>query len=102
MVALDEVERQIVATVRQFVDRDVVPVASELEHANTYPEALIEQMKALGVYGLVVPARVRRARGLDGVLRGGDRGAGARLDEPGRGDGRAQRGGVAPRPVRDR
>jgi alkylation response protein AidB-like acyl-CoA dehydrogenase len=41
--------------VRQFADRDVLPVASELEHANTYPEALIEQMKALGVYGLVVP-----------------------------------------------
>jgi len=54
MAALDDVEQQIVATVRQFVDRDVVPVASELEHANAYPEALIEQMKALGVYGLVV------------------------------------------------
>jgi alkylation response protein AidB-like acyl-CoA dehydrogenase len=34
----------------------VRPVVRELEHANTYPEALIEQMKALGVYGLVVPA----------------------------------------------
>ncbi len=55
MVALDEVEREIVATVRQFVDRHVVRAASELEHADTYPEALIEQMKALGVYGLVVP-----------------------------------------------
>src|SRR5688500_4629703 len=54
-MAMDDDERQIVATVRQFVDREVVPVASELEHANAYPEALIEQMKALGVYGLVVP-----------------------------------------------
>ena len=52
---MDDDERQIVATVRQFVEREVVPVASELEHANTYPEALIEQMKQLGVYGLVVP-----------------------------------------------
>jgi alkylation response protein AidB-like acyl-CoA dehydrogenase len=34
----------------------VKPVVRELEHANTYPEALIEAMKALGVYGLVVPA----------------------------------------------
>src|SRR3954452_14934413 len=55
MAVLNEDEQQIVDTVRQFVDRDVVPVASELEHANAYPEALIEQMKALGVYGLVVP-----------------------------------------------
>jgi alkylation response protein AidB-like acyl-CoA dehydrogenase len=54
-MAMDDDERQIVATVRQFVEREVVPVASELEHANTYPEALIEQMKQLGVYGLVVP-----------------------------------------------
>ena len=55
MSTLDEDEQAIVATVRQFVDRDVVPVAGELEHADSYPEALIEQMKSLGVYGLVVP-----------------------------------------------
>jgi alkylation response protein AidB-like acyl-CoA dehydrogenase len=41
--------------VRQFVDREVLPVVDELEHGNVYPEALIEQMKELGVYGLVVP-----------------------------------------------
>src|SRR3954454_2014965 len=48
-------ERDIVRLVRDFVDEEVRPVARELEHANTYPEALIDQMKALGVYGLVVP-----------------------------------------------
>jgi len=48
-------ERAIVSTVRQFVDREVLPAATELEHGDTYPEALIEAMKALGVYGLVVP-----------------------------------------------
>ena len=48
-------ERAIVSTVRQFVDREVLPVVGDLEHADTYPEALIEGMKALGVYGLVVP-----------------------------------------------
>ena len=37
MTSMDDDERQIVATVRQFVDREVMPVASELEHANTYP-----------------------------------------------------------------
>lgn len=41
--------------VREFVDRQVRPVARELEHANTYPDQLIEQMKALGVFGLAIP-----------------------------------------------
>jgi hypothetical protein len=40
----DDDERAIVATVRDFVDRDVRPVAQELEHSNTYPEKLIDQM----------------------------------------------------------
>jgi alkylation response protein AidB-like acyl-CoA dehydrogenase len=48
-------ERAIVEVVREFVDHEVRPVVRELEHANTYPEKLIEQMKELGVYGLAVP-----------------------------------------------
>ncbi|MGY1729269.1 acyl-CoA dehydrogenase family protein [Geodermatophilus sp. SYSU D01062] len=48
-------ERDVVATVRAFVDREVRPVARELEHADTYPEALIERMKELGVFGLAIP-----------------------------------------------
>jgi len=53
---LSEEEQSIVDTVRDFVDRDVRPVVRELEHADTYPEALIEQMKRLGVYGFAIPA----------------------------------------------
>jgi len=52
---LDPVEREIVATVRAFVDKDVRPVARELEHADAYPGELIEQMKRMGVFGLAVP-----------------------------------------------
>ena len=48
-------ERAIVSTVRDFVDNEVRPVARDLEHANEYPTALIEQMKDLGVYGLAIP-----------------------------------------------
>jgi isovaleryl-CoA dehydrogenase len=55
MDELTEEERAIVGLVREFTDRDVRPVASELEHANTYPEKLIEQMKQLGIYGLAIP-----------------------------------------------
>ncbi len=43
------------ATVREWVDREVRPVARELEHANTYPEKLIDQMKQLGIFGLAIP-----------------------------------------------
>jgi alkylation response protein AidB-like acyl-CoA dehydrogenase len=49
-------EREIVELVARFVDEQVRPVARELEHANTYPAALIDQMKAMGVYGLGIPA----------------------------------------------
>lgn len=52
---LSEDEQFIVRTVRDFVDKDVKPVVRELEHANTYPEALIERMKRLGVFGLAIP-----------------------------------------------
>ncbi|MFC4855207.1 acyl-CoA dehydrogenase family protein [Actinophytocola glycyrrhizae] len=52
---LSEEEQAIVDTVREFVDREVRPVVRELEHANTYPERLIEQMKELGVFGLAIP-----------------------------------------------
>jgi alkylation response protein AidB-like acyl-CoA dehydrogenase len=48
-------EDAIVATVREFVDKQVRPVVRELEHANTYPEALIAQMKQIGVFGLAIP-----------------------------------------------
>jgi alkylation response protein AidB-like acyl-CoA dehydrogenase len=55
-VALLSTEEQaVVDTVRDFVDREVRPVARELEHANTYPEKLIDQMKELGIFGLAVP-----------------------------------------------
>ncbi|MET8215982.1 acyl-CoA dehydrogenase family protein [Streptomyces hirsutus] len=48
-------ERFVVETVRDFVTKEVKPVVQELDHTNTYPEALIEQMKRLGIFGLVIP-----------------------------------------------
>ena len=56
MSTLNEEEQAIVDTVRDFVDRDVRPVVRDLEHANDYPERLIEQMKQLGIFGLAIPA----------------------------------------------
>ncbi|AFC54373.1 acyl-CoA dehydrogenase [Mycobacterium paraintracellulare] len=56
MIALlSEEETMLVRTVRDFVNRDVKPAVREIEHANEYPEAWIEQMKRIGIYGLAVP-----------------------------------------------
>jgi len=55
MAELGEDEAAIVALVGEWVDREVRPVARELDHANTYPEQLIEQMKLMGIFGLAVP-----------------------------------------------
>ena len=52
---LEEHERELVRTVADFVDKRVRPVVRDLEHDNVYPEALIETMKELGIYGLAIP-----------------------------------------------
>src|SRR5712691_3512028 len=52
---LDEDERAMAELVRDFVNREVKPVVRELEHANAYPDKLIEQMKRLGIFGLAIP-----------------------------------------------
>lgn len=44
----------LVQTVRTFIERDVKPTVREVEHANSYPEAWIDQMKRIGIYGLAI------------------------------------------------
>lgn len=50
-----EIRRELIETVRRFVAREVIPVASELEHRDEFPTAIVEQMKALGLFGITVP-----------------------------------------------
>jgi butyryl-CoA dehydrogenase len=52
---LSEEEQMLVDTVRAFIDRDVKPTVNEVEHANEYPAAWIDQMKEMGIFGLAVP-----------------------------------------------
>ena len=52
---LTDEEVMLVETVRSFIDREVKPSVREVEHANTYPEAWIDAMKQIGIYGLAVP-----------------------------------------------
>jgi alkylation response protein AidB-like acyl-CoA dehydrogenase len=46
---------EIVATIRDWVDREVMPVASDYEHADEFPEPLVQQMKELGLFGVTIP-----------------------------------------------
>ncbi|MET3860405.1 alkylation response protein AidB-like acyl-CoA dehydrogenase [Dietzia sp. 2505] len=55
MPDLNQDEADLVATVRRFIDREVKPSVREMEHADSYPERWIEQMKRIGIYGLAVP-----------------------------------------------
>ncbi|MCW2604950.1 MAG: isovaleryl-CoA dehydrogenase [Pseudonocardiales bacterium] len=55
MSELSSDEQDIVELVREFVDKEVKPVARDLDHTNTYPERLIEQMKEMGIFGLAIP-----------------------------------------------
>src|SRR5271157_4216531 len=54
-IQLNDEENMLVETVRAFIDREVKPSVREVEHANEYPEAWIEQMKHIGIFGLAVP-----------------------------------------------
>src|SRR6478752_3728017 len=70
---LNEDERAMVGLVRDFVNREVRPVVRDLEHANTYPDKLIEQMKQLGIYGLAIPEPWGDARSARPATRGSPR-----------------------------
>src|SRR5262245_38932319 len=52
---LSREQEQIIRTVRTFVDREVMPVATEMEHRDEYPHALVERMKQLGLFGANIP-----------------------------------------------
>ena len=50
-----EVRREIIETVRRFVANEVIPVATEMEHEDRYPEAIVAQMRELGLFGITIP-----------------------------------------------
>ena len=57
LTTLSEEQQLIVSEVRRFVDKEVLPVATELEHADEYPIDLIEQLKGLGMFGATIPEK---------------------------------------------
>jgi alkylation response protein AidB-like acyl-CoA dehydrogenase len=52
---LTDVQRDILATVREVVDTEILPVANELDHADEYPGKIVEGMQQLGLFGLTIP-----------------------------------------------
>jgi alkylation response protein AidB-like acyl-CoA dehydrogenase len=48
-------QRAITEMVRQFVDEQVIPIAEEHDHEDSFPEAVVEQMKELGLFGVTIP-----------------------------------------------
>ena len=54
-LGLTDFQTEIVATVRQFVDKEIIPVAQDLEHSDTYPQAIVDTMKEMGLFGLMIP-----------------------------------------------
>ncbi|WP_405589400.1 acyl-CoA dehydrogenase family protein [Streptomyces sp. NBC_01190] len=52
---LTDVQQEILAAVRGFVDKEILPVATELEHRDEYPTEIVEGLRAMGVFGLMIP-----------------------------------------------
>jgi len=54
-LGLTEFQTDILATVRQFVDKEVIPNATEFERSDTYPQHMVDQMREMGLFGLMIP-----------------------------------------------
>jgi alkylation response protein AidB-like acyl-CoA dehydrogenase len=54
-IGLTDVQNEIISTVRQFVEKEVIPHAAELERTDTYPQAIVDQMREMGLFGLMIP-----------------------------------------------
>jgi alkylation response protein AidB-like acyl-CoA dehydrogenase len=55
VIDLTDTQKAIVETVREFVEKDVIPVADEMEHRDEFPDEIVDKMKELGLFGLNVP-----------------------------------------------
>ncbi|MEU6697949.1 acyl-CoA dehydrogenase family protein [Pseudonocardia sp. NPDC046786] len=52
---LTDIQTEILSTVRSFVDKEIIPHATALEHADAYPTDIVEGMKEMGLFGLMIP-----------------------------------------------
>jgi alkylation response protein AidB-like acyl-CoA dehydrogenase len=52
---LTEEQVDMLRLVRDFVEKEILPYATDLEHKDEFPEAIVEGMKELGLFGLTIP-----------------------------------------------
>ena len=52
---LTDIQKEILSAVHDFVNKEIIPVANELEHADEYPQDIVDGLKELGVFGLMIP-----------------------------------------------
>ena len=52
---LNDIQKEILSAVHDFVNNEIIPVANKLEHADEYPQAIVDGLKELGVFGLMIP-----------------------------------------------
>jgi alkylation response protein AidB-like acyl-CoA dehydrogenase len=52
---LTEIQQEILSTVRKFVDKEIIPHATALEHEDAYPQDIVDGMKEMGLFGLMIP-----------------------------------------------
>jgi alkylation response protein AidB-like acyl-CoA dehydrogenase len=55
MSAANKMQQDVVAGIRQFVERVILPNASRLEHADEYPYEIVAGLRELGLFGCNVP-----------------------------------------------
>lgn len=51
---LTDVQTAILATVREFVDKEIIPHAQRLEHGDVYPADIVDGMREMGLFGLTI------------------------------------------------
>ena len=52
---LTDVQVEILKAVQDYVDNEILPYATHLEHKDEYPADIVEGLKDLGVFGLMIP-----------------------------------------------
>lgn len=52
---LSDIQQEILAAVHDFVEKEIIPNAQALEHSDSYPTEIVEGMKEMGIFGLMIP-----------------------------------------------
>ncbi|MBM4192151.1 MAG: acyl-CoA dehydrogenase [Gammaproteobacteria bacterium] len=50
----DNVDQEVIDSIERWVQRELRPVAKKFDHADEYPEDIVEQMKELGLFGATI------------------------------------------------